>query len=81
MNVDGEKREEITDDGDLDTEGGKVKKVKNAVDIRSQKRNYQHHIGHPQMNMVQEEISKSLTEDRIKFQTSGIFHHPNYQTL
>jgi len=79
--MDGEENEQVPEEGDLEGESGVAGNTDYVCEIRGEEGNDKHDIGHPEVDMVEEEVTKSLTENRVQLQPSRVLHHPGDEVL
>ena len=58
MDVDGEKHEQVPQDGDLDAEGGVAGNVQQGGEVGREEGDDQHDIGNPEVDVVEEEVTQ-----------------------
>ena len=81
MNVNGEQEEEVRNQGELDTQPGVGEQTEEGGEVWGEQRHDEHHIGHPEVDVVQEEVAKSLTEHRVQLEARWVLHHPDDEAL
>ena len=73
--------EEVSRQGELcgDAHPGEERELVGAPG--HQGRDHQVHVGHPQVDVVQEKVAKGATENRVELETGRVLHQPRQERL